>query len=75
MLDDATAAKLQSVNERIELCDARGRTIGFYDPINGRKLPRDKNCQSPYTREELEQFRNEPGGKPLAEILKRLQDQ
>jgi hypothetical protein len=74
MLDHATVAKFQGVNERVELCDESGRTIGFYDPVNGH-VENAQNLESPYTREQLHQFRNEPGGKPLSEILKRLQNQ
>lgn len=74
VLDAATAGKFENVHERLELCDANGRTLGYFHPANGKSSVTDEDRQGPYTREQLEQFRNEPGGKPLSEILKRLKE-
>jgi hypothetical protein len=73
VLDAATAGKLTNVHERLELCDASGRTLGHFHPANGENGPTGEDREGPFTREQLEQFRNEPGGKPLSEILKRLE--
>jgi hypothetical protein len=74
VLDAETAARFKDVSERVELCDANGRTLGYFQPSNGQSAPTDLDRQGPFTREQLEQFRNEPGGKPLSEILKRLKE-
>jgi hypothetical protein len=72
VLDSETAARFRNVSERVELCDASGQTLGYFHPANGRDGLADLDRQGPFTREQLEQFRNEPGGEPLSEILKRL---
>jgi hypothetical protein len=72
VLDAATAGKFEEVHERVEVCDAAGRTLGYFHPANGRNGLTDEDRKGPFTREQLEQFRNEPGGKPLSEILNPL---
>ena len=74
VLDTETAARFKDVSERVELCDANGRTLGYFQPANGENGLTDLDRQGPFTREQLEQFRNEPGGKPLSEIVKRLKE-
>ena len=74
VLDAETAARFQNVSEQVELCDANGQTLGYFQPVNGQRAPTDLDRQGPFTREQLEQFRSEPGGKPLSEILKRLKE-
>jgi hypothetical protein len=74
LLDAATSGKFAELHERVEICDAAGRTLGYFQPANGQSGLADEDRKSPYTREQLEQFRNEPGGKPLSEILKRLKE-
>jgi hypothetical protein len=74
VLDAATAGKFQAVHERVEVCDASGRTLGYFHPANANNGLSDEDQRGPFTREQLEQFRSEPGGKPLSEILKRLKE-
>jgi hypothetical protein len=72
VVDDTLRAKLGDFKERLELCDAAGRKLAVVLPAaddDGLVRPSDR-C--PYTREELEQFRQENGGRTLAEIWKRL---
>jgi hypothetical protein len=73
-LDDDTAAKLQSIHARAELCDSTGRIVGYFQPLDDYSDLSEEDRRGPYTREQLQQFRNEPGGKPLSEILKRLRE-
>ena len=74
VLDADTAAKFQNVSERVELCDANGRILGFYQPANGYEALTEEDRRGPFSNEELELRRKEPGGKPLSEILKRLEE-
>lgn len=75
VLDAETAGKFKNVQQRVEVCDPAGRTLGYFHPANGHGGLTDEDRQGPFTREQLDQFRNEPGGKPLSEILKRLREQ
>jgi hypothetical protein len=72
VVDADTAEALRKAHSRIELCDAAGRTLGYFDPANGPSHLSGEDREGPFTGEQLKQFRNEPGGKPLAEILQRL---
>jgi hypothetical protein len=74
VLDAETAARFKDVGERVELCDASGRTLGYFHPANGRDYLTDEERRGPFSDEELERRRREPGGKPLSEVLKRLEE-
>lgn len=66
-LDPATIAKLHNLTERLELRDESGRVVGYFHPAK-HTCPPDF-YEPPITREEVERLVNEPGGRPLAEIL------
>jgi hypothetical protein len=72
VVDADTATGLRKAQGRIELCDGSGRTLGYFYPANGENGVTGEDREGPFTREQLEQFRKEPGGKPLSEILNRL---
>ncbi len=57
----------------LEVCDTSGATLGYFLPVetNG-SAPAPR---SPFTREQLEEHRKQRVGKPLSEILKRLEQQ
>jgi hypothetical protein len=73
VLDAATAAKLQDAKGRIELCDDSGQKLGVFYPSWYEELS-EEDRRGPFSAEELERRRKEPGGKPLSEILKRLEE-
>jgi hypothetical protein len=56
------------------VCDEAGHTLGRFVPENLYKkmLYTAVTAACPYTEEELEQFRQEKGGRTLAEIWKSL---
>lgn len=72
ILDDALRAKLDGLASGLELCDEAGRTVGHVVPPD---LHRDMFvvwARAQITEKELEAARNEPGGRPLAEIWRSL---
>jgi hypothetical protein len=56
--------ELDAVAQPVELIDETGRRLGHFVPA--RVAAPDDDC--PYTSEELERMRSEPGGRPLKEI-------
>lgn len=71
-VDSQTRAKLNNLEELIELCDESGRTLGYFHPT---RSPNGGSANSsPFSDEEIEQRRKQPPGRPLAEIVKELKD-
>jgi len=71
-IDSALLARLHGLSDQLEFRDENGRLLGHFIPARKgavQLLPSD-GC--PYSAEELLRMRNEPGGKPLAEIWKQL---
>ena len=73
ILDQAMLAKLHHLQERLELCDESGRTLGIVTPAPGRSLY--DTVQVPFTEEELDQVEQDLSGRTLAEILADLEKQ
>ena len=73
-LDASMRSKLNGLNERLELCDENGETVGHFVPekIYRRMLYQIAEAQCPHTAEERKALRAETGGKTLAEIWKDL---
>ena len=71
VLDAATTEKLRAAQERVQVCDAKGNVLGYFLPSSDRGLYKILDC--PFTEEEIERARNEPGGRSLGEILSDLQ--
>jgi hypothetical protein len=71
-LDPQLRAKLNGLNEQIEVCDETGKTVGHFLPeaVYRKFIYAWLNAQ--VTDEELEQAAQEPGGCSLAEIWKKL---
>jgi hypothetical protein len=72
VIDADLRARLRNLSEPLEFEDESGNVVGHYLPTF---KPADadglmKTC--PYSEEELERFRSEPGGRTLAEIWRRL---
>jgi hypothetical protein len=72
VIDEALRARLNGLAEQAEFRDESGRLLGHFVPAAhaGFVPPPSDGC--PYSPEELERFRRETGGKPLAEIWKGL---
>ncbi len=72
-VDPDLNAKLDGVDEPVELCDTAGKTLGFFYPVTSTCAtePAHHSC-SPIAAAEIESRRQQRTGKPLAEILDRL---
>ncbi len=74
-LDNDLRAKLNGLNEPMELCDESGETVGVFLPDDEywKLVLAADRC--PYTVEELKEARQSSGGRTLAEIWKDLEQQ
>jgi hypothetical protein len=74
-LDATLRAKLNGLNESLELCDERGETIGHFLPASAYRklLYQIAESQCPHTPEQLRARRQQTGGTSLAEIWKELE--
>jgi hypothetical protein len=74
-LDADLRAKLNGLNEQVEVCDESGSVVGHFlpDELYWKLVLAADRC--PYTVEELKQLRQATGGRTLAEIWKDLADQ
>ena len=68
VIDAAVRAKLDDLQEPVELCDESGRTLGYFHPKFG-----DSETGSPFTDAEIERRQQQRTGRPLKEILKDLE--
>lgn len=71
-IDKVLEAKLLGEAEPLELCDAGGRVIGHFIPVAD--ASRYAGVAVPTPSEELDRRSREEIGRPLAEILRDLQD-
>ena len=73
-LDADLRAKLNGLNEGVEVCDENGATVGHFVPekVYRSMLYKIAESQCPYSPEQLKEMRKEKGGKSLAEIWKKL---
>jgi hypothetical protein len=72
ILDDVLRAKLNGLNEQVEICDETGRRVGHFVPEEVYKELLYALIDLQITPEELERRRREPRGRTLAEIWKSL---
>jgi hypothetical protein len=70
VLDADTAQKLRGAGQYLELRDPAGVVVGYFRPAV--KPEHYKQFEVPFTKEELDRFANEPGGRSLEEILRDL---
>jgi hypothetical protein len=75
ILDQTLREKLNGLTEQLEVCNEAGQTVGRFLPEQEYRklLYAAVEAACPYTKEELERSRREPGGRSLAEILKSLE--
>jgi hypothetical protein len=57
--------QLGRLTETAEICDTNGRVVGYFRPAG--------KVTVPFSDEELDQFDQEPGGRPLTDILADLE--
>ncbi len=65
ILDQQATERLQAATERAEVRDANGRFLGVFTPF--------ASLIPPLSQEELDRRAAEPGGRPLADILRDLE--
>jgi hypothetical protein len=72
--DETLKAKLNGCRQAIEVIDEAGKPLGHYVPEAEYKqmLYAWVESQCPYSKEDLERFSKETGGRSLTEILKSL---
>ena len=67
------AATLQTITDRVELCDPSGRVLGSFIPFVDRSLY--EGVQPPISQEELDRREREPGRLyTTAEVLEHLRN-
>lgn len=72
-IDKGLECKLLQENEPLELCDSVGRVLGHFIPAV--PASRYQGVESPTPAAELDRRSRDESGRPLAEILRDLQDQ
>jgi hypothetical protein len=72
IVDEVLRAKLHGLQEMVELYDESGRPLGCFLPDKQYWQLQLAADQCPLSYEELQQRRQEQGGRPLAEIWKAL---
>jgi len=72
-VETALGQKLGEVLGQVVLCDAHGRALGFFSPLQDRPRVEDLQLDPPLSIAETEELRQKNRtGKPLEEILGRL---
>ena len=72
-LDPATLAKFDDSPGLLEVRDQAGRLRGYFSPIRPLPLEEYANAEVPFSTEEIRELRRQPGGRPLADILRDLE--
>ena len=72
-LDSGLLEQLAPAHRVLEICDPKGHTVGYFHPALGRLVEEKASVRSPISDEELQRRRQERAGRPLAEILERLE--
>ena len=75
VVDAALGAKLTGVGEAVEVCDASGRTLGYFHPLAPLPGSTSAPIRSPLSDEEIERRRQDRRGRPLRETLADLEGQ
>jgi hypothetical protein len=68
--DPSLLAQLAQVSDPVEIRDPNGNFLGTFAPPYGKPPP---GYKSPFTDEQIEEFRKQPDGRPLADILRDLE--
>jgi hypothetical protein len=68
VIDADLLGRLNGLKGPAELCDESGRLLGHFVPAVDEPIRPEPGDGCPFTPEELERFRHEEGGMPLAEF-------
>jgi hypothetical protein len=71
-VEPALGEKLGQLAGQAIFCDPEGRVLGLFLPFRDRPKLKDFQLEPPSTIEEINERRKNPSGKPLEEILTRL---
>ncbi len=71
--DQFLRAKMANFAETVEICDDQGRVLGYYAPVISQGRPMYEGVEIPFTEEEIKEFLQQDGGRPLADILADLE--
>jgi hypothetical protein len=76
-IEPALLGKLSAIREGAELCDSLGRSLGYFFPADESRRPGawPDDLERPPLDSEFEKSRRVRTGKPLEEILRRLDSQ
>ena len=73
VVESALSLQLGGVSNQVVVCDANGRVLGFFSPLQDRPRLEDLQLEPPLSIAETEQLRlKNRTGKSLDEILGRL---
>lgn len=72
ILDEATRAKLNGLNDIMEFCDEQGHSLGHFNPSPRPDPELYAKFKSPFSDEELERRSQQPGGSTLSEFWRKL---
>jgi len=72
IVDQGLRSRLNGLDAQVEFCEDTGQTLGYFVPADVYKEMLFAWADSHLSEEELEQRRQEPGGRTLAEIWQRL---
>jgi hypothetical protein len=70
IVDSVLRERLQATPDLVEVCDEAGNTLGYFCLASPAQTP--VASRSPYSDEDIQRFRQQNGGRPLADILKDL---
>lgn len=75
VLDPQILERLRQAGGRVEIRSPAGQTVGYFTPCAAPTAGGSPSGspEVPFTDEELDRFEKEPGGRPLAEILRDLE--
>jgi hypothetical protein len=71
-LDADLRAKLNGLNERIDVCDEVGKVVGHFIPSAEFQRLLLKDVKVPFTEAQIEQFRKSGGGCTPEEFWKKI---
>jgi hypothetical protein len=71
-VEPALGEQLGELAGQAILCDPNGRVLGFFSPVRDRPHVEDLQLEPPLSIAETEELRKVRTGKPLREILARL---
>ena len=74
IVDAGLRARLNGLNDLLELCDESGHTLGYFHPTVEAAGTQSADVRSPFTEEEVERRRQKRAGRPLSEILEKLNE-